>query len=480
MDADLGLSPSDGDPGTIDYAPTYRVVDLFCGAGGLSLGFSMTGRFAPVLGCDIMPEATSTFQANHAKYGNSPATILGDIREVTQEQLLNALGKHAAPESDLIDCLIGGPPCEGFSQNRSLNSGGQKKGVRASRIHRFIDDPRNYLFKWFLSIADLLKPRVILIENVPALLRHKDGKTLDEVFSTLSALGYTATARVLNAADFGVPQMRRRAFLLAQRTDDLKTYGTKLQFPEPTHRPYKLVHESLAERTDWLPSDSGYWPTVWEAIGDLPPPTKDDDYDHTETTYPPAPLSGLRAMLRNPDGTVPYNHIARPLGKSGLARVKSLLPGQTAKELPEKLKPRSFYHYSYCRLSWEEPARTITKFAYYVGSGMYAHPTEDRGITMREAARLQTYPDSYAFEAKNIRELSALIGNSVPPLLAKQIGRQIARYLDDLLHHKLSRSARPTFRLQKTDAVLKRMEADEWLSDGQSSHQMELNISSNE
>ena len=270
--------------------------------------------------------------------------------------------------------------------------------------------------------------------------------------------------------------MRRRAFLLAQRTKDLKTYGIKLEFPEPTHRPYPLVHESLADRKHWLPSDSGYWPTVWEAIGDLPPPTKNDDYDHAAADYPPAPLSGLRAVLRNPDGSVPYDHIARPLGKSGLTRVQALRPGQTANELPEELKPRSFYHYSYCRLSWAEPARTITKFAYYVGSGMFAHPTEDRGITMREAARLQTYPDWYTFHADNIRERSALIGNSVPPLLAKLFGRQIAYYLDDLLRHRLSRSAVRAFRTQKTDAVLKRMETSEWTSDDEPSQQMKLEI----
>jgi len=182
------------------------------------------------------------------------------------------LAKFGVAGDRPLDCLIGGPPCEGFSQNRSLNSGGRVTNGTASRVDRFIDDPRNKLFKWFVDLAANLKPRVVLIENVPDLVRHRDGATLKEILSALDSAGYVASVRVLHAADYGVPQMRRRAIFLGQQKKDLARTGIKLHFPEPTHRPFPLHHEGLEEDRLWLPGDSGYWPSVWEAIGDLPAP----------------------------------------------------------------------------------------------------------------------------------------------------------------------------------------------------------------
>jgi DNA (cytosine-5)-methyltransferase 1 len=345
-----------------------------------------------------------------------------------------------------------------------LLSGGKTALGTASRIGKFIDDPRNYLFKWFVQVAAMPKPAVILIENVPDLIRHKDGETREEVLQALSDAGYRATARVLNSADYGVPQMRRRAFFLGQRKDDFAETSLNLDFPTPTHRPYPLLHSSLNEREDWLPGDAGYWPSVREAIGDLPAAFEDDDFEHAAFRYPNAPMSALRRFLRTPDGAAPYNHIGRVLGKNGMKRVKLMGAGDRATSLPENLRPRAHYHNSYARLQWAEPARTITKFVYHVGSGMFTHPSLNRAITMREAARLQTFPDWFRFHAPQIRQLSALVGSAVPPLLAQRMAQQIVGYLDNLTYAKLRPDLRAGVRTQATDAVLKRMEREEWSS----------------
>lgn len=447
-----------------DFGPKHQIVDLFCGCGGLSLGFELTGRFTTVLGSDIKPEAVETFRRNHARNETMPEVITEDIRKLTASDLYAKTKRFGITDAGQLACLVGGPPCEGFSQNRSINAGGLSRNGKSSRVDKFIDDPRNHLFKWFVGAADALRPAVVLIENVPDLMRHRGGATLTEILGALSEIGYRTRARVLNAADYGVPQMRRRAFFLAQRREDYDATGLALDFPHTTHRPYPMWHQSLDERQDWLPGDSGYWPTVWEAIGDLPD-AFDDDFDHAAWTYPDAPLTGLRRFVRDPQGVVPYNHIARRLGPGGLERVRALGAGQRANELPDDLRLRSHYHYSYARLNWSEPARTITKFAYHVGSGMFCHPTEDRAITMREAARLQTFPDWFRFYSDNIRELSALVGSAVPPLLASQLARQIALYLDALALARLRPEQRALARTQATDAVMRRMERDDWHSD---------------
>jgi len=191
------------------YSPKYRVIDAFCGAGGLSLGLSMTGRFETILGIDILPEAIETFKFNHRLGdGTAPEGICADMRGITEREIFAAVARFGITGPGQIDCLIGGPPCEGFSQNRTHRHGG--------RTHKFIDDERNWLFRWFVALAAALQPRVLLIENVPDMVRHRNGQTLVEVFEALHEAGYEAEARILHAADYGVPQMRRRAFFLAR------------------------------------------------------------------------------------------------------------------------------------------------------------------------------------------------------------------------------------------------------------------------
>ena len=440
----------------------YNIADFFSGCGGLSHGFSLTGRFNVALGSDIKSEALATFEANHDGEHGKPEIILEDIQKLTADSVLKILSKRKISAAGELDCLIGGPPCEGFSQNRSVNAGGKVILGTASRSHRFLEDPRNHLFKWFVELANQIKPKVVLIENVPDLVRHMDGSTLQEILKAFDRAGYMVNVRVLNAADYGVPQMRRRAIFLGQRKDDFNRTGIKLKFPEPTHRPFPLHNKQLEDNQSWLPGDAGYWPSVWEAIGDLPVPVQGKSPGAAcYANYPCRANSDLRRYYRDSDDFI-YNHIARPLGKAGLAKIQSISKGQAASDMPDHLKPKASYHYSYSRLRWSEPARTITKFCYHVGSGMFTHPVEDRALTMREAARLQTFPDNFRFLSDNIRDLSALIGSAVPPLLSKSIATCIARYLDDVQFADLPTAKRTLVRPQATDAVLKRLQAEEW------------------
>lgn len=421
----------------------------------------MTGRFRTLLGNDIKPEAGETFQHNHELLeGTRPRTIVQPIESLSAGDVQRILSEAAGEPKHRLDCLIGGPPCEGFSQNRTINGAG-------TRAHKLIDDPRNELFRWFVKLAATLKPRVVLIENVPDLVRHRDGETREAIIAVLDEAGYRTTVRVLNAADYGVPQMRRRAFFLCQRKEDFAQTGVALEFPTQTHVPYPLQHPSLLETSDWLPGDSGYWVSVREAIGDLPSATEHDNYDRTKVHYPAAKLTAFRTLMRSPDG-VPFNHLARKLGKGGLTRLQAIRSGQTCAELPDYLRPKSYYHYSYTRLSWSEPARTITKFVYHVGSGQFGHPVEDRAVTIREAARLQSFPDSFSFVGTNeIRKLSALVGSAVPPLLARALGQKLAQYLDHVSISELKPELRYQVKQLNGDAVLRRLQREEWGTEAQ-------------
>ena len=281
--------------------PAYSVFDAFCGCGGLSYGFAMTRRFRTLLGNDIKPEALATFQHNHQLLeGKRPAAVTEAIEELSAERVQQLLDEVSGQSSQQLHCLIGGPPCEGFSQNRTIHGKG-------TRTHKLIDDPRNHLFRWFVQLAAALQPPVVLIENVPDLVRHRDGETREEIISVLDKAGYRTNVRVLNAADYGVPQLRRRAFFLCQRKDDFARTGLSIEFPTPTHIAYPLQHSDLRTDPEWLPGDSGYWVSVREAIGDLPRPTADDNFDHEASTYPPATLTAFRRTMRSAHS--PYNHL---------------------------------------------------------------------------------------------------------------------------------------------------------------------------
>lgn len=384
----------------------YSVLDLFAGCGGLSRGLERTGRFSTSFGVEIEPHAAATFQANlHSSDGNPSHVYVGDVWNLAndRELLWSHLKECGFDSPGEIDLLVGGPPCQGFSRNGVRRYSDEEKRVR------FYDLPVNHLFKAFLEILEEVQPKVVLIENVREFLKANNGLFLDQLVSRLSELGYAAKARKLCAADFGVPQIRHRAFVLASQ------HGIDVDFPHPSHF-------YSAERTLW----SKPYTTVRDAISDLPDPS----WSHADPPllYSTAvPASEFACQLRSRSGEV-HNHVARKLSAQSLARVKAV-GLRRMRDIDSSLQTKKFYGSAYGRLAWDEPALTITTWVYHVGSGRFAHPSDDRAITMREAARLQSFDDDFIFPPL-INPVSRMIGNAVPPLVGEAFGGVIARALD--------------------------------------------------
>lgn len=451
----------------------YTVVDLFCGCGGLSRGLERTGRFWTCFGVDIHRPCIETFNLNHGTADRRPVGHLGDIREVRPEEVWAALAPYGIKAAGELDCLVGGPPCEGFSRNtvytKRIDTGPDPAGVtrvapvtykgekywqvawqttplgggatrEVEKVVRaynpFLNDPRNFLFRAFLDQAAFLQPKLIVIENVQQMLTHDDGAIAAEIIDSLSAMGYNSEARVLNAAEFGVPQLRRRAFFLAVRRDLEQKMGS-LPWPTITHGERALASLSPERcRADHLlPGDQGAFVTVEEAIKDLPEARSvgEGNPPAPASAYPFAHLSDFRRFVRSQE-TTPANHVYRTPGEQVINRLRAMRPGMKTHELPQDLQTKKYYYNAYGRLEWGKPANTITKSFIYPGSGKFGHPEDDRIISYREAARLQSFDDDFTFYAKSQEGISHMIGSAVPPLLGYRFGEAIAHALDKLKH----------------------------------------------
>jgi DNA (cytosine-5)-methyltransferase 1 len=346
------------------------VVDLFSGCGGLSAGFRRAG-FAVRLGAERDPVPLATFARNFPEAVALPA----DLAVTDPAALLAA----ARLRRGRVDCLVGGPPCQGWSKNVPARE-------------RSADDPRNALMRRFLAFVAHLRPRAVVIENVAEMTRAYDAATADHLLDRLAALGYDATAVRLNAAEFGVPQLRRRSFFLAVERGGV--------LPEP-------------RRCDGPPV------TVDQAIDDLPPLAA--GAGESPCGYGSQPTSAYQKLVRRDDGTV-TEHVARALRPRQLARVRAIPPGSGGgkEALPDDLRPRMAYSGGYARLYPDQPARTITRWVFHPGSGRFFHPWQDRVVTIREAARLQGFPDDFVFCGRYIQN-AHMVGEAVPPLLAAAV-----------------------------------------------------------
>lgn len=360
-----------------------RVIDLFSGCGGISLGFKRAG-FDILMGIDNNETALETFKENFP----GAVTYNGDIAQLDPYEVMNSLNIQQGE----LECLVGGPPCQGFSKNVPAKN-------------RFFDDERNLLVTHFLRFVEAMRPKMVLMENVAELAKAYQNGYTNIIIDELQRLGYHADWDKLLAADFGVPQMRRRAFFLASRVSE------ESLFPKPTHT-------GIFNNVDIFNYDISQHVNVWEAISDLPSLLNGEGQDVME--YPSEPLTPYQQLMRQESDGFLYNHKARKLSDIQYQRISSIAEGQGIKDLPEEIRPKSGYSGAYGRLWRDKPAPTITCWVFHPGSGRFSHPIDKRVITIREAARIQSFDDGFKFLG-SYNEQSRQVGNAVPPLLAKII-----------------------------------------------------------
>jgi DNA (cytosine-5)-methyltransferase 1 len=366
------------------------VIDLFSGCGGISYGLYKAG-FKILAGIDKWEAALKTFQINH----KDALTICTDLTQFRPQKLMKQLGFNRGD----LDCLVGGPPCQGFSKN-------------VPAAYRFLEDSRNLLFRNYLNWVKELYPKVVLMENVAPIYNAYDGAVRDEIIETLEKLGYKAKVKTLWAHDYGVPQRRQRCFFFASRT------GISPSFPEPTFG--KEVENSLFEIKQQHRS-------AWSAISDLPVLQNGEGYEPMPYDMPPQ--NNYQKIMREKSDIL-WDHITRQLKDKQFARISSLGAGQGIKDLPPEIRPKAGYSGAYGRLDFEMVAPTITRWVFHPGSGRFCHPREVRLITIREAARIQSFSDEFRFMGTYI-EKSHQIGNAVPPLLMCVFAKHIRACLTD-------------------------------------------------
>lgn len=387
-------------------------VDLFCGAGGLSRGLELAG-YKSMVAVDFDPNATRTYKKNHPE----THVITGDICQLSVEEI--SVHLHGQE----LDLLAGGPSCQGYSTHGKRDP----------------NDPRNFLFEHYLRIAEGLRPKWILMENVQGMLTYNKGYFKEVILSKLEAMGYHADAKVLLAADYGVPQLRRRIFFVATRRD------VQITFPEPTHGPSSGRVQPYT--------------TVGEALFDLSPEATGEN-----SRYLASPKTQLQRYLRGASRSVTL-HVGRPLSAQAAAIASFVTEGQGLRAVPVEALPDRFKKMRkigdgslrrdcttlYHRLDRARPSYTITCHFRNIASGPFLHPVADRSLTPREAARLMTFPDDYVFEGVGIPRQ---IGNAVPPLMGKVVGEHILA-LDDLAERRAYSTRRPKAIGERTsDAVL--------------------------
>lgn len=378
-------------------------LDLFAGAGGLTCGLDMAG-FRPILANELVPAYAETYRHNHP----NTEVVVGDIRTIVERNLMKSLSLKPGE----LDLLAGGPPCQGFSINAPIRS---------------LDDERNHLFKDYLRIAAILMPKAILIENVPGIVSLGKGTVVQQIYKELEALGYSVAHRILFAGHYGVPQMRFRTVFIA-----IKGKGKEIRFPEPKYNAKAVANFSgakeLCMKISPLFSQSLKPHTnVWDAISDLPPIQGGEAVGPQKISV--EPQSEYQNFLRGQSDQL-HNHVAAKLGAINLERLKHIPQGGSWRDIPHELLPaglqrarRSDHTKRYGRLDPNGLCSTIlTKCDPHWGS--FFHPTQNRVISVREAARIQSFPDYYEFKG-NVTQQYEQVGNAVPPLMAKEIGLEI-------------------------------------------------------
>lgn len=361
-----------------------KVIDLFAGCGGLSLGFIKSG-YEVCKAVEFDVSIANTYKFNHPEID----VIVDDIKNIDHS------GVFGCGDADVI---IGGPPCQGFS-------------MAGARIrHGFIDDPRNYLFKHYFNVVKAVKPKVFVMENVKGMLTMQGGKIFEEIISIFSdpdmldGKPYNTYNRIVRSVEFGVPQKRERLIIL----------GTTIPGVD-----FDLLWEKTAEeiRKD-IPSFFAAV-TVRDAIGNLGKATHDGKIDN------PIPQTDYERYLACNSPTI-QNHTQTNHSALAVDRMKRINNGENFTALEEQIN--SVHSGSYGRLCWDEQAPTITTRFDTPAGGRFIHPAEDRTLTPREAARIQSFPDDFVFYG-NKTSVCKQIGNAVPPKVSYFLARLVENIL---------------------------------------------------
>lgn len=347
-----------------------KAIDLFAGVGGLSLGFSKEG-FDIVYANEYDKSIARSFKLNH------PDTEVDD-RDITEIDIDKTFAKYR----NKITVVMGGPPCQGFSQ-------------KGSRIG--LSDSRNFMFQKFVKVVDVVRPEFFILENVPNILTAEDGYFKREIIEMFSELGYDVKATVLKAEQFGVPQSRRRAVFLGRKN--------KLNFDIPT---------GSNERV-----------TVSDALDDLPRLKSGEGLDTSEYTSE-AKTRYQKDMRKN--STKLMNHVSTKHSMVALERLKYIGLNGGKEDLPDHHRTKSIHSGTWTRLKPDGYARTITTRFDTPSSGQFTLPFQDRCITVREAARLQSFPDDFVFYGTKSNQMLQ-VGNAVPPKLAQALAKAIKENL---------------------------------------------------
>ena len=348
-------------------------IDIFSGAGGLSLGAEMAGismRYA----IERDASAAKTYARNH----EGAFVICDDIHSVDPSKIKDDVNEE-------VSIICGGPPCQGFSTSNTKT--------------RNLQNPNNSLFEEFVRFVSVINPIWFVFENVEGLVNFEQGSTLKKIVDCFENLGYTTNHKVLTASDYGVPQNRNRFVLVGNKN------GIKFEFPEPS-----------VERV-----------TVWEAIGDLPILQNGQKDNSLPYTLPQDMASKYAQSMRTNSQSATQNYVSRNADYV-IDRYKYIDQGQNWMAIPKELM-RNYANTSNChsgiykRLRADMPSVVISNYR----KNMLIHPTQDRGLSVREAARLQSFPDDFVF-CGSLMHIQQQIGNAVPPLLAKAVFEKIMSY----------------------------------------------------
>ena len=353
----------------------YKIIDLFAGVGGLSYGFSLLDQFQIIAANEINEDIATAYALNHPEV----KVMNTDINSLTKEYLQSIIGDTQ------IDLIVGGPPCQSYS---TLGK-------------RQMDDRAN-LFLQYKRLLSMVQPKAFVFENVVGIISMDRGRLFQHIQQEFEELGYVLKYKVLNAVDYGVPQQRERVILVGFKKEN------PFNYPLPTHGEGLLPYVTLEE-----------------AIGDLPslkPGQEKHRYRHA------ADNDFLRFVRSNGPKSL-HEHLAPRNGPRLTKIMRTLKDGQGKEDLPEAIRPKTGYGNTYAKLWWGKPATTITRNFACPSSSRCIHPLDSRALSIREGARLQSFPDNYVFYGPaGIKRLE--IGNAVPPLLSVAIAKEILKALN--------------------------------------------------